>query len=34
MVDATGKALNGFLRTNDIDKLKLAAELVFSACQT
>jgi CHAT domain-containing protein len=35
MVDAEGKAQNGFLRANDIYNLKLPAELVvLSACQT
>lgn len=35
MVDAEGKAKNGFLRANDIYNLKLPAELVvLSACQT
>jgi CHAT domain-containing protein/tetratricopeptide (TPR) repeat protein len=35
MVDAQGKPQDGFLRTNDIYKLKLPAELVvLSACQT
>ncbi len=35
MVDARGKAQDGFLRANDIYNLKLPAELVvLSACQT
>jgi CHAT domain-containing protein len=35
MVDAQGKAQDGFLRANDIYNLKLPAELVvLSACQT
>jgi CHAT domain-containing protein len=35
MVDAEGKAQNGFVRANDIYNLKLPAELVvLSACQT
>ena len=35
MVDANGKAQDGFLRANDIYNLKLPAELVvLSACQT
>lgn len=35
MVDAQGKAENGFLRANDIYNMKLPAELVvLSACQT